>query len=87
MPGGAEAARAGQFNATQWRDPVKVANYLRGNTVTEHFIAGLRAGGSLWFPTKEQALEVAAPLYAAWEQNAAETAALRRQQGSITAFT
>jgi len=63
IPGTVRTARAGHVDATRWRNPGDVSHHLTGSSIAESFVAGLRAGGILWFPTQEQALEAARPLY------------------------
>lgn len=86
-PGGVDAARAGHFDCTQFRDPRVAARYSRPDVgVVGNYLAVLRQGAELWFPTDEEALAAAAPLYREWEQEAARAAARQRQVGGITSF-
>ena len=68
IPGTVRSARAGHVDATRWRNPDVVENHLSGSSITEIYLSGLRAGGRLWFPTKEQALDAAQPLYSMWQE-------------------
>ncbi|MBO0677188.1 hypothetical protein JRC04_06900 [Mycolicibacterium sp. S2-37] len=86
-PGGLDAARAGQFDCTQFRDPRVAARHHRDDLgVVGNYLAALRHGAALWFPTSEEALAAAAPLYQEWEQQAARVADRQRQVGGFTAF-
>lgn len=86
-PGGAESARAGHFECTQFRDPRVAARHRREDvSVVGNYLLALREGAELWFPNEEEALAAAAPLYRQWEQEAARVAARQRQVGGITAF-
>jgi len=86
VPGGVDALNVGHFNCGQWRDPTTVSNHLHGQTVSENYILGLRAGGVLWYPNLDEAVEAAGPLYEAWEREARKAAERQRSVGGTTAF-
>lgn len=85
-PGGPDGGRVEPVDATQWADPRVVTNRLHGTTVAEVYVAGLRAGGTLWFPTAEEAVEAASPIYEAWKAGAERAAAAQRGVGSTVAW-
>ncbi|OCB52979.1 hypothetical protein A5722_25525 [Mycobacterium vulneris] len=86
-PGGPAEFRAGHFDCSQYRDPrVATRHHSSDLDVTDNYVHALRQGAELWYPTSEEALAAAAPLYAEWERNAARIAAKQRQVGGITAF-
>ncbi len=85
--GGLAAARAGQFDCTQYRDPRIAAQHHRGElNVTGRWLHAMREGAELWYPTADEALAAAAPLYAAWEREAQKAAARQRAVGGTSAF-
>lgn len=68
------------INCSRWRDPRPVSRHARGNrSIAESFTDGLRAGGKLWYPTAEQAVQAAQPIAA--EEATAREAAARAQRG------
>jgi hypothetical protein len=86
-PGGPESARAGHINCTQYRDPRIAARHHRADLdVTGNYLRALRQGAELWFPTPEEALAAAAPIYAQWEREAVHAANKQRDVGSVVAF-
>lgn len=85
-PGGPAAMRLGPVDASQWRDPEAVDHKLHGDTVTARYLAGLRGGGQLWYPTVEKAVQAAQPLYDKLTRDAEQAAARQRQVGGFAAF-
>jgi hypothetical protein len=85
-PGGGDAVRVGHFDASRWRNPTKVENHLHGGTLAENYLAGLGAGGALWYPSAEEAVDAAQPLYDAWHADAQRIAAEQHGVGSLAAF-
>jgi hypothetical protein len=85
LPGGIKAARVGHIDATQWRDPTAVDG-TTGATVVDRYLSGLRAGGTLWYPTAEEAVAAAQPMFDEWQRQAEAEAAERRSQGSYVGF-
>jgi hypothetical protein len=85
-PGGGQALTVGHVNASRWRDPIAAGHYVSGSTLAEHFASGLRAGIELWYPTPEEAVEVAQPMYAKLQRKAEEIAAKQRSVGGLVAF-
>jgi hypothetical protein len=85
-PGGPAAMRLGTVDASRWRDPEAVDHKLHGDSVTARYLAGLRGGGTLWYPTVEEAVEAARPLYDMLTRDAKEAAARQRQVGGFAAF-
>jgi hypothetical protein len=86
VPGGAQALSVGHVNASRWRDPIAAAHYSGGATLAEQFLTGLKGGVELWFPTPEEAVEVAQPIYARLQAEAEEVAAHQRSVGGLKAF-
>ncbi|SIA00067.1 Uncharacterised protein [Mycobacteroides abscessus subsp. abscessus] len=87
-PGGLRAARVGDVDCTQWRDPQIAGRYARvDRSVAANFVAVLRNGGELWFPTAEEAVEAAGPIHAEAKAAAAHAAEIRnRTVGSTVSF-
>jgi hypothetical protein len=79
-PGGLKAARVGNIDCTQWRDEAAVEG-AKGATVVDRFISGLRAGGVLWFPSAEQAVAAARPIF---DKRAADAQRKRQAERGIT---
>jgi hypothetical protein len=74
----------GQRNVPR-RDSAKRGS--RGDpNVTGNWVHALRHGAELWYPTAQEALEAASPLYAEWEQEARRVADRQREVGSTAAF-
>jgi hypothetical protein len=86
-PGGAQAFTVGgAVNAGRWRDPIAAGHYATGSTLADQFVSGLRGGAGLWFPTLDEGLAVAQPIYDKLQRQAEQTAARRRSEGSTVAF-
>jgi hypothetical protein len=87
-PGGGQAfsVGSGSVNAGRWRDPIAAQHYATGNTLADQFVSGLRGGAGLWFPTLDEALAVAEPIYDELQRQAEQTAARRRSEGGLHAF-
>lgn len=66
----------------RWSNPEHVATELEGSRLTglDLMLAGVRAGGQIWWPTLEQATEVTARIIAAEDAAAVEYAAEQRRQ-------
>jgi hypothetical protein len=87
MPGGLKAARRGHIDCTRGADPTRIEGKLStGSTAVDRLIIGLRAGGALWFPTCEQALAAAEPIFTDWQGEAERVAAVQRGHGGMVAF-
>jgi hypothetical protein len=54
--------------------------------LAEFFTSGIRGGAELWYPTADEAIEVAQPIYAKLQAQAEEVAARQRQVGGLVAF-
>jgi hypothetical protein len=58
-PGGARTLAVANINASRWADPEAAAEHARGKTVAGQYLAGLRAGLVLHFPSPQDAIAAA----------------------------
>lgn len=73
----------GHYTATQWQDPETVRGKDKGETLWAAWRAGIRAGGQLWYPTWDQALNTATR---AWDRYK-KLHPREKVSGGIVAFT
>jgi hypothetical protein len=64
-------------NCGEWRDPRKVESHLNESTLAGNYLAGIRAGGELWFATPEESRQAGEVVAA---ELAAEAAEARQNQ-------
>lgn len=87
VAGGARSFTVNGFDASRWRHPVEAARHARGATAADQYVAGLREGCELWFPSPAEARAAAQALADA----AAEAAEKQRKRehgtGSYAVFT
>ena len=69
-----------------WKDPDAAAAHARGATPAEQFIAGLKAGVPLWFPSPEEAIAAAQVVADARAADAARVRAREHGVGSFATF-
>ncbi|MGE3842415.1 MAG: hypothetical protein AB7I50_12590 [Vicinamibacterales bacterium] len=82
-PGGPEARQAGHFDCSEFVDcRVGYRHHSIDRSVAGNYVYALRQGAELHYPTAEEALAAAAPIYAAWERDAARKAARQGEQYS-----
>lgn len=80
---GVQATSVGDVEAGVWEDPELADHHHRQQPTTfGTWAIIIRAGGRLWFPTPEQAREVAAPIAERRAEAAAEAAAAARGFGT-----
>ncbi len=75
LGGGLRSVAVNGFDCSRWRDPVSAAKYARGQTPADQYVAGLREGCELWYPTGAEARAAAQEL-----ANAAAKAAERKRK-------
>jgi hypothetical protein len=80
LSGGLDKMRLGHVDCSRWRDPDKPG---RGATPAERCVDGLiEQENELWFPTRDQALNAARPIFEKDKAKADENAAVRRAQNA-----
>ncbi|WP_139818531.1 hypothetical protein [Mycobacterium celatum] len=80
LSGGFDKMTLGHVDCSRWRDPDKPG---RGATPAERCLDGLiEQENELWFPTRDQALDAARPIFERDKAKADENAAVRRTQNA-----
>jgi hypothetical protein len=80
VPGGGRTLKIDVYDCSRWQNPLDISNHVRGNGLAEQFISGLSAGGILYYPTAEVAVEGAQRL---WDEYAAQEIERRKDQFGV----